>query len=111
VLAGLLLGAIAAFMIDRRFYWAAGYSALAGLLTTVGLIHGAEVSLDFEAVQMKIALGYFFMAAVCLAFAYMKIPEREIDPSDPADVEEATERLASSPGAVQPPAAAKPVPA
>jgi AGZA family xanthine/uracil permease-like MFS transporter len=111
VLAGLLLGAIAAFMIDRRFYWAAGYSALAGLLTTVGLIHGAKVSLDFEAVQMKIALGYFFMAAVCLAFAYMKIPERAVDPSDPADVEEAAERLASTPAAVERAAPAKPVPA
>jgi AGZA family xanthine/uracil permease-like MFS transporter len=111
VLAGLLLGAIAAFMIDRRFYWAAGYSALAGLLASVGLIHGAKVSLDFDAVQMKIALGYFFMAAVCLAFAYMKIPERAVDPSDPADVEEAAERVAASPAAVERPAPANPVPA
>jgi AGZA family xanthine/uracil permease-like MFS transporter len=113
VLAGLLLGAIAAFMIDRRFYWAAGYSALAGVLTSVGLIHGAKVSLDFEAIQMKIALGYFFMAAVCLAFAYLKVPEREIDPNDPADVEEAAERLAAHAGKLTeaPPPVKEPVPA
>jgi len=113
VLAGLLLGAIAAFMIDRRFYWAAGYSALAGLLATVGLIHGAEVSLDFESVQLKIALGYFFMAAVCLAFAAMKVPERDVDPNDPADVEEAAERLAALSGRMtEAPAQVKePVPA
>jgi AGZA family xanthine/uracil permease-like MFS transporter len=113
VLAGLLLGAIAAFMIDRRFYWAAGYSVLAGVLTSVGLIHGAEVSLDFDSVQMKIALGYFFVALVCLAFAAMKVPEREIDPSDPADVEEAAERLAALSGKMTeaPPPVKEPVPA
>jgi AGZA family xanthine/uracil permease-like MFS transporter len=112
VLAGLLLGAIAAFMIDRRFYWAAGYSALAGALTCVGLIHGAEVSLDFDTVQMKIALGYFFVSVVCLAFAAMKVPEREIDTSDPADVEEAAERLAAMSGKmVETPPEKEPVPA
>jgi AGZA family xanthine/uracil permease-like MFS transporter len=98
VLAGLLLGAIAAFMIDRRFYWAAGYSFLAAILASVGLIHGAEVSLDFDAVQMKIALGYALMAVVCLAFAYMKVPERPVDPDDPADMEEAAERMAARRG-------------
>ena len=30
VLAGMMLGAIAVFLIDRRFYWAAGYSFLGG---------------------------------------------------------------------------------
>jgi AGZA family xanthine/uracil permease-like MFS transporter len=112
VLAGLLLGAIAAFMIDRRFYWAAGYSALAGALTCVGLIHGAKVSLDFESVQLKLALGYFFVSLVCLAFAAMKLPEREIDTSDPADVEEAAERLAAMSGKLtEAPKEKEPVPA
>ena len=111
VLAGLLLGAIAAFMIDRRFLWAAGYSALAGILASVGLIHGAEVSLDFSSVQMKLALGYFFVAIVCLAFYYLKVPEREVDPSDPADVEEAAERMAAATPARSRPVPAEPVPA
>jgi AGZA family xanthine/uracil permease-like MFS transporter len=112
VLAGLLLGAIAAFLIDRRFYWAAGYSALAGALSCVGLIHGAKVSLDFDSVQLKIALGYFFIALVSLAFAAMKVPEREVDATDPADVEEAAERLAAgSRVPVERPAPAEPVPA
>jgi AGZA family xanthine/uracil permease-like MFS transporter len=110
VLAGLLLGAIAAFMIDRRFLWAAGYSALAGLLSCVGLIHGAKVSLDFDDVQLKIALGYFFISIVCLAFYALKVPEREVDPSDPADVEEAAERMAASVRPVERPVA-EPVPA
>jgi AGZA family xanthine/uracil permease-like MFS transporter len=112
VLAGLLLGAIAAFMIDRRFYWAAGYSALAAMLASVGLIHGAKVSLDFDSVQLKIALGYVLMALVCLAFAALKLPERAIDTTDPADVEEAAERLAALSGKLAAaPTEQEPVPA
>ena len=92
VLAGMVLGAIAVFMIDRRFLWAAGYSFLGAVLAAVGLIHGSEVSLDFDAVQMKIALGYAFMGIVCLVFSQMKIPEREIDKDDPVDIEDYAER-------------------
>ena len=94
VLAGMILGAIAVFMIDRRFYWAAGYSFLGAVLASIGLIHGAEVSLDLDAVQMKIALGYALMGVVCLAFSLMKVPERAIDLSDPVDVEDYAERTA-----------------
>jgi AGZA family xanthine/uracil permease-like MFS transporter len=95
VLAGMILGAIAVFMIDRRFYWAAGYSFLGALLASIGLIHGAEVSLDFDAVQLKIALGYALMGLVCLAFTRLGVPEREVDPNDPVDVEDYAERMAA----------------
>ncbi|MGH2841319.1 MAG: regulator [Solirubrobacteraceae bacterium] len=111
VLAGMVLGAIAAFMIDRRFIWAAMYSFFGGCLALIGLIHGAKVTLDVSNVQFKIALGYFFMALVCMIFHYLKVPEREVDPNDPADVEEAAERLAAQiPKGVEAPEA-KPVPA
>ena len=95
VLAGMILGAIAVFMIDKRFVWAAAYSFLGAGLAAVGLIHGAEVSLDFDAVQMKLALGYALMGIVCLAFSRMGIPEREIDRSDPIDIEDYAERMAA----------------
>ncbi len=95
VLAGMILGAIGVFMIDRRFYWAAGYSFLGALLASIGLIHGAEVSLDFDAVQLKIALGYALMGLVCLAFTRLGVPEREINPNDPVDVEDYAERMAA----------------
>ncbi|MDX6682733.1 MAG: adenine/guanine/hypoxanthine permease [Solirubrobacteraceae bacterium] len=94
VLAGMLLGAIAVFMIDRRFVWAAGYSFLGAALACVGLIHGAKVSLDFESIQLKLALGYALMGVVCLVFSRMGVPEREIDLSDPVDVEDYAERMA-----------------
>ena len=102
VLAGMILGAIAVFMIDRRFYWAAGYSFLGALLASIGLIHGAEVSLHFEAVQMKIALGYALMGVVCLAFSLLEVPERAIDRSDPVDVEDYAERIAATRPAKEP---------
>jgi AGZA family xanthine/uracil permease-like MFS transporter len=35
----------------------------------------------------KVALGYGFAAVICLAFAYLKPPLRELDPNDPEDVE------------------------
>jgi AGZA family xanthine/uracil permease-like MFS transporter len=108
VLAGMVLGAIATFMIDRRFKWAAGYSFLGALLALVGLIHGAEVSLDPSALQAKIALGYFFMGLTCLALLLLKVPEREVDLGDPADIEAAAERAAHAPALRPAPA---PVPA
>jgi AGZA family xanthine/uracil permease-like MFS transporter len=96
VLAGMLLGAIGVFMIDRRFLWAAGYSFLAAILCCFGLIHGAKVSLDFDSIQLKLALGYALMGVVCLAFSRMGIPEREIDIGDPVDIEDYAERTALS---------------
>jgi AGZA family xanthine/uracil permease-like MFS transporter len=94
VLAGMLLGAITVFMIDRRFLMAAAYSALGAVLALVGLIHGAKVTLHIDSIQGKLALGYALMAVVCLVFSQMKIPEREIDTTDPVDVEDYAERMA-----------------
>ena len=42
VLAGLMLGAIAVFVIDRRFNWATVYSLIATLLSFFGFIHGTH---------------------------------------------------------------------
>lgn len=95
VLAGMVLGAIAAFMIDRRFLWAGGYAFFGAVLASVGLIHGAKVELFVP--DGGIALGYAFMGLVCVAFHFLRIPEREIDPDDPMDVEEAAERAAAPP--------------
>jgi AGZA family xanthine/uracil permease-like MFS transporter len=89
VLAGMVLGAIAVFMIDRRFLWAAGYSIFGAGLAAVGLIHGARVHL-FE--SPGIALGYVLMGAVCLGFHFLGVPVRETDEADPMDVEVRAER-------------------
>jgi len=44
ILAGMLLGAIAAFVIDKRYYWAAGYCVAGAVLSVIGLIHGEQVA-------------------------------------------------------------------
>jgi AGZA family xanthine/uracil permease-like MFS transporter len=84
VLVGMVLAAITVFIIDRKFIWAAGFCAFGGALTLVGLIHSAKVHVFSGE---KVALGYGFAAIVCLAFAYLKPPLRELDPLDPEDVE------------------------
>ncbi|WP_354701601.1 hypothetical protein DSM112329_01925 [Paraconexibacter sp. AEG42_29] len=85
VLAGMVLGAIAVFLIDRRFVQAAAFCFIGGALASVGLIHGAEVDL-FEA--PKVGLGYALSGVVCLGFHLLKVPERERDPTDPMDVDD-----------------------
>ena len=66
VLAGLVLGALAAFIIDRRLR-EAGLWALAGaVLAFFGFIHGGQLG---WAVSPQVALGYALFGAVCLAAA------------------------------------------
>ncbi|HEX5142584.1 MAG TPA: regulator, partial [Mycobacterium sp.] len=71
ILAGMLLGAIVAFMIDKRYYWAAGYCGAGAVLSFIGLIHGEQVG---WAASPGIALGYLLAAAVCLAFSFNSTP-------------------------------------
>jgi AGZA family xanthine/uracil permease-like MFS transporter len=94
VLAGMVLGTIAVFVIDRTFYRAALACAVGGALTIVGLIHGPKVHL-FE--SPKIALGYAFAAVVCVAYAQLKLPAREPDPLDAVDMEDAMLAAAAKP--------------
>ena len=63
VLAGLMLGAIAVFIIEREFMKAAAYAAAAAILSFFGFIHGAQ--LDWAASPM-VALGYLLLAGICL---------------------------------------------
>jgi adenine/guanine/hypoxanthine permease len=87
----MVLGAIAVFMIDRRFLWAAGYAAFGAALAAVGLIHGEKVVFFAD---LEIALGYAFLALTCIAFHALRVPERVADPADPVDVEDAAEAAA-----------------
>lgn len=107
VLAGLLLGAIAAFSIDKRFLWAAGYSAAAAALTSVGLIHGEEVKFF---VHGELVLGYVFLTLLLIGAHFLKEPLREVDPTDPIDVEDAVSN-GLVPVAKEEPAPSDPTPA
>ena len=65
VLAGMILGAIAAFIIDRRFDRAAIYAGAGAVLAFFGFIHGTSLGVGNSA---PVALGYAFTALLCIAF-------------------------------------------
>jgi len=100
VLAGMVLGAIAVFIIDRRFVLAAVACGIGGVLTLAGLIHGEKVV--WFSSEPKIALGYGFAAVACVGFHLLGVPVRERDPADPNDVPE-TPEIAREPVVVDPP--------
>jgi AGZA family xanthine/uracil permease-like MFS transporter len=62
VLAGLILGAIAAFIIDREFNKAAIYALAGAVLAFFGFIHG--IQLQWMA-SPQVALGYALLAVIC----------------------------------------------
>jgi AGZA family xanthine/uracil permease-like MFS transporter len=64
-LAGLILGAIAAFIIDRQFEKAAIYAAIGAVLAFFGFINGTELAFGNSA---PVALGYAVLAVTCLVF-------------------------------------------
>jgi AGZA family xanthine/uracil permease-like MFS transporter len=82
----MVLGAIGALIIDRRFELAAGYCFAGAGLAFIGLIHGPKVG---WAIAPKIALGYAMTGVLCLAFARLKVEQRAADPTDPIDVADA----------------------
>lgn len=83
ILAGLVLGSITAFVIDKRFFAAAAYSLAGAALGFVGLIHAESVGWD---VGGQIALGYLFAGIVLLGFGLME-RRRGAAPTDVEPVE------------------------
>lgn len=110
VLAGLVLGAVAAFAIDKRFLWAAGYAAGGAALVAVGLMHGEKVELF---AHPELVAGYLLLAALFIGAHFLGEPLREVDPSDPVDVADAEANgLVPTTSATAPEAkVAEPVPA
>ncbi|MDG4833281.1 regulator [Solwaraspora sp. WMMD1047] len=79
ILAGLVLGAIVAFIIDKRFVQAAIFAGSAAVLSFIGLIHGEEIQWNANG---QVALGYLFVAVLCAIFALGKHPPRVPDPDE-----------------------------
>lgn len=72
VLAGLMIGAIAVFVIDRRFNWAAVYAAAATVLSFFGFIHGSHLAVN---ASPGVTAGYA-MATIMFAFlAWRQVKE------------------------------------
>jgi AGZA family xanthine/uracil permease-like MFS transporter len=82
ILAGLVLGAVVAFIIDRKFIHAGVFCLFGSALAFIGLIHGEKVQWNANG---QVALGYLFAAIVC--FAFLKVPAREPEDVEPAELE------------------------
>jgi AGZA family xanthine/uracil permease-like MFS transporter len=80
ILAGLVLGSIVAFVIDKNFLAAAAYCLAGAVLGFVGLIHAEQVGWN---VGGQIALGYLFAAVVLVA--YWAVSRRATDAAVRAD--------------------------
>ncbi|WP_422769626.1 regulator [Plantactinospora sp. WMMC1484] len=76
ILAGLVLGAVVVFIIDKRFLRAAIFAGVGALLSFIGLIHGERIEWNANG---QVALGYLFVAVVCGLFALARIPPRVPD--------------------------------
>jgi AGZA family xanthine/uracil permease-like MFS transporter len=63
VLAGMVLGAMAVYVIDNKMRHAAGWAFAGAVLAYVGLIHGAQLGMG---VSPLVALGYVMFGATCL---------------------------------------------
>jgi AGZA family xanthine/uracil permease-like MFS transporter len=63
VLAGMVLGALAVFVIDGKLRTAAVWAFAGAVLSYIGLIHGAQLGFG---VSPLVALGYAMFGAVCL---------------------------------------------
>jgi AGZA family xanthine/uracil permease-like MFS transporter len=69
ILGGLVLGAIAAYIIDRKFMYAAGFALAGAIMTFFGFMHGEKIGLAQTPV---VAVSYLIMAgifAACAKFA------------------------------------------
>jgi AGZA family xanthine/uracil permease-like MFS transporter len=66
VLAGMVLGAMAVFIIDGKLRTAAAWAFSGAILAYVGLIHGAQLG---WAVSPMVALGYAMFGATCLVLS------------------------------------------
>jgi len=69
ILGGLVLGAIAAYIIDRKFMYAAGFALAGALMTFFGFMHGEKIGVMQTPV---VAVSYLIMAglfAACAKFA------------------------------------------
>jgi AGZA family xanthine/uracil permease-like MFS transporter len=90
ILAGLILGAIATFIIDRDFRKAAAFSLAGGVLTFFGFMHGEAIGINQTP---GVAAAYIAVAAILFACANFsgitaREPAHETDDEEEIDVSE-----------------------
>jgi AGZA family xanthine/uracil permease-like MFS transporter len=71
VLAGLILGAIAVFIVDGKFRHAAVYAFAGAILSYFGFIHGTQLGIG---ASPQVALGYLLLGVICLVVEWRHVP-------------------------------------
>jgi AGZA family xanthine/uracil permease-like MFS transporter len=79
-LAGIILGAVTVFIIERQLEKAASFALAGALLTFFGFIHGEEIGVGQSPV---VALGYLGVAAMLFGFARYA----HVAPAEPSDID------------------------
>ena len=75
VLAGLMLAAIAVFIIERRFNWAAVYAFAAAMLSYFGFIHGHQLAIN---ASPEVTFGYFAAGVVLAYLAWKEVQDGQV---------------------------------
>ena len=82
ILSGLILGAIAVFLLDRKPKLASGYALAGAALSYFGFIHAEQVQLGEGGLPTAITVGYLLLAVLCYGFSYL--PYDEINTAEAA---------------------------
>lgn len=94
-LVGMLLGAVTAFIIDRRFMHGAVYLLAGAVLTFFGVINAEKVSVN---ANPGMTLAYLLAAATCAVFMALRLPAREKE-NDELELDAAEQRADTLTGA------------
>jgi len=82
ILVGLVLGTMVAFILEKKFLYAAIAAVVGATMSFIGLIHAPEVG---WAANPQVALGYLMFAIVCVAYSFLPGASTPVEVDD-ADV-------------------------
>ncbi len=71
ILSGLVIGAIAVFLLDHKPRLAAAYALAGAVLSYFGFIHAEQVQFGNNGLPAPITVGYLLVAVVCFLFSYL----------------------------------------
>jgi len=83
ILSGLIIGAIAVFLLDRKPLLASAYALAGAVLSYFGFIHAEQVQFGEGGLPPPITIGYLLLAALCYGFSYLPYEETLTEEASP----------------------------
>ena len=83
ILSGLIIGAIAVFLLDRKPLLASAYALAGAVLSYFGFIHAEQVQFGEGGLPPPITVGYLLLAALCYGFSYLPYEETTTEEASP----------------------------